>query len=108
MAGKANIPIWDNDKNWAPPAPLKSDTICDVCVIGLGGSGLSAINELIKNNVKVIGVDKHDVGAGAAGRNGGFLLAGLAEFYHDAVKNFGNEFALKTYQETLKELDHVF
>ena len=108
MAGKSNIPIWDNDKNWAPPAPLKSDTICDVCVIGLGGSGLAAINELIKNNVKVIGVDKHDVGAGAAGRNGGFLLAGLAEFYHDAVKILGNEFALKTYQETLKELDHVF
>ena len=79
-----------------------------MCVIGLGGSGLAAINELIKNKVKVIGVDKIDVGSGAAGRNGGFLLAGLAEFYHDAVKTFGNEFALKTYQETLLEMDNVF
>lgn len=37
----------------------------------------------------MIGIDAEDVGAGAAGRNGGFLLAGLAEFYHDAVKKFG-------------------
>jgi glycine/D-amino acid oxidase-like deaminating enzyme len=56
----------------------------------------------------VIGVDAEDVGAGAAGRNGGFLLAGLAEFYHDAVKKFGKKFALETYKDTVKELELVY
>lgn len=48
--------------------------------------------------LKVVGIDAKDVGAGAAGRNGGFLMAGLSDFYHDAVKKFGREFALSTYK----------
>ena len=35
---------------------------------------------------RVVGIDADAVGAGAAGRNGGFLLAGTADFYHDAIK----------------------
>jgi len=46
----------------------------------------------------VIGIDAEDVGAGAAGRNGGFLLAGLADFYHEAVEKHGREFALTIYK----------
>ena len=46
---------------------------------------------------KVIGIDGKDVGGGAAGRNGGFLLAGLPEFYHDAVRKLGHELALTLY-----------
>ena len=56
----------------------------------------------------MIGVDAKDVGAGAAGRNGGFLLAGLPEFYHDAVKKLGKDFALSVYKQTLVELESVF
>ena len=81
-----NKPIWDNDNSWTSPLPLQSDKSCDVCVVGLGGSGLTAVNHLLKYGLKVVGIDAEDVGAGAAGRNGGFLLAGLAAFYHDAVK----------------------
>ena len=67
-------------------------------MVGLGGSGLSALNELVNMGYKVVGIDAKDVGAGAAGRNGGFLLAGLSEFYHDAVRQFGRDFALSTYK----------
>jgi len=42
----ANKPIWDNDSSWVAPKPIYGDAKCDVCVIGLGCSGLVAINEL--------------------------------------------------------------
>ena len=62
-----------------------------MCVIGLGASGLTALIELANSGHDVCGIDAVDVGAGAAGRNGGFLLAGDAEFYHDSVKKFGRK-----------------
>jgi gamma-glutamylputrescine oxidase len=79
-----------------------------VCVVGLGGSGLVAVSLLIGKGVRVIGVDAEDIGAGAAGRNGGFLLAGLPEFYHEAVRKLGHDVTLSIYQQTLRELDLVF
>ena len=45
--------------------------------------------------------------AGAAGRNGGFLLAGMARFHHDAVAHWGAERAAALYRATLAELDRL-
>jgi glycine/D-amino acid oxidase-like deaminating enzyme len=55
----------------------------------------------------VVGVDADRVGGGAAGRNGGFLLAGLAPFHHEAVERFGRARARTLYQLTLEELDRI-
>lgn len=87
---------------------MKSDTDCDVCVVGLGASGLTAIIELATAGFRVVGVDAVDVGAGAAGRNGGFLLAGDSDFYHDSVKKYGRDKALAIYKETMHELEITF
>jgi gamma-glutamylputrescine oxidase len=87
---------------------MKRDAQCDVCIIGLGGSGLVAANELATRGVSVIGIDAADVGAGAAGRNGGLLLAGLADFHHDAVRTLGHAAAVAMYHRTLQELDAIF
>jgi glycine/D-amino acid oxidase-like deaminating enzyme len=103
-----NLPVWDDDPTWLPPAPLDGDTAADVCVIGLGGSGLVAVRALRAQGADVIGIDAADVGAGAAGRNGGLLLAGLASFHHDAVARLGHERAVALYRRTLDELDRVF
>jgi gamma-glutamylputrescine oxidase len=43
-------------------------------------------------------------GWGAAGRNGGFLLAGLAKFYHQSVAEHGRDFARRVYQATLDQI----
>lgn len=77
-------------------------------MIGLGGSGLVALRLLRDAGIDVIGIDAADVGAGAAGRNGGLLLAGLADFHHDAVRLLGHETAVTLYRRTLSELDAVF
>lgn len=102
----SNIPVWD-DLNWRPLAALSSDLSTDVCVIGLGGSGLTAVNELLALGRRVVGIDAADIAAGAAGRNGGFLLGGTADFHHDAVTAIGHARALRIHQLTLEEIRRI-
>lgn len=99
-------PVWDVGP--APDLPrLEGDVDADVCVVGLGGSGLVCAGELVRLGARVVGVDAGRVGGGAAGRNGGFLLAGLALFYHEAVTRYGRDRALALYRLTLDELDRL-
>ena len=76
-------------------------------MIGLGGSGLTAVDLLLSRGESVVALDGADVGAGAAGRNGGFLLAGCAEFYHDAMARHGARLAGQLYEDTLAEMDRL-
>jgi len=102
----ANTPVWE-DGGWAGLPRLGGDVTADVCVVGLGGSGLSAVGELRRLGVSVAGVDAGVVAGGAAGRNGGFLLAGSSRFYHDAVAAYGRERALAIYLLTLAEMERI-
>lgn len=99
-------PVWDVGP--APDLPRLEGTVdVEVCVVGLGGSGLACVGELVRQGVRAAGVEAGRVGGGAAGRNGGFLLAGLALFYHDAVARYGRERARALYRLTLEELDRI-
>ena len=99
-------PLWDTGHRPRLPA-LEGDVETDVCVVGLGGSGLSCVRELRRLGVRVVGLDAGEVGGGAAGRNGGFLLAGLAAFYHEAIARYGRERARALYRLTLREIDRI-
>ncbi len=101
-----NTPVWD-DGAWRTLTPQSSDLSTQVCVIGLGGSGLTAISELLALGRTVIGIDAADVAAGAAGRNGGFLLGGTADFHHDAVAAIGRDRALRIHQLTIEEIARI-
>jgi glycine/D-amino acid oxidase-like deaminating enzyme len=79
----------------------------DICVVGLGGSGLAAVHHLLDLGMRVVAVDAGVVAGGAAGRNGGFLLAGPADFHHDAVAKHGHERAVALYRRTLEEMDRM-
>lgn len=96
-------PVWGSTE-WAGLAPLAADVTADLCVVGLGGSGLAAVLEGTRRGLDVIGVDAGSVAGGAAGRNGGFLLAGIAAFHHDAVSSLGRERAVALYRETAAEV----
>ncbi len=103
---RRGTPLWDAEPGPERPS-LSGIARADVCVVGLGGSGLSAVCELRRLGARVVGLDAGQVGSGAAGRNGGFLLAGIASFYHDAVASYGRERARAMYELTLRELDHI-
>lgn len=106
MTSVSNTPVWD-DGVWRPLPSLLGHHEADTVVVGLGGSGLTAVEELLARNESVIALDASDVGAGAAGRNGGFLLAGAYDFYHDAVRRHGRERAYDIYQATLEEIQRI-
>ncbi|MCW2523352.1 MAG: putative oxidoreductase [Frankiales bacterium] len=109
MAGAVGSPVgWDADPVVAASArrpPLTERLSADVCVIGLGGSGLAAVEEARRRGLSVIGLDAGRVGAGAAGRNGGFLLGGPAIALGQAAAAWGRPAALELYAATLAELD---
>ncbi len=106
MTSSENTPLWD-DRSWSGLPRLSQDIRADVCVVGLGGSGLTAVHELLDRGLSVVGIDARQVAAGAAGRNGGFLLAGLAKFYHDTVHALGRGRAAEIYRCTLTEMDRM-
>jgi gamma-glutamylputrescine oxidase len=98
---------WDQDPivaDWPGFPALAGQVTADVCVIGLGGSGLAAIGEVLRRGLSVVGLDAGRVAAGAAGRNGGFLLGGPAIGVHKAASGWGLQAALALYLQTLEEL----
>ncbi len=107
MAGVAATPVWGDPAAWANPAPLAGAVDADVCVVGLGGSGLAAVGAALEAGASVVGIDAGPVAGGAAGRNGGFLLAGGALFHHAAVAAWGEERAVGIYRASLEELDRL-
>lgn len=101
----SNRPVWEQDRT--PLPALYGHTTADVCVIGLGGSGLTALAELQSRGVHAIGLDAGVIAGGAAGRNGGFLLAGLARPHHEVIEALGSGLARRLHQLTLDELDRM-
>lgn len=98
-----NTPVWEDGA--ARLRPLLEGTLrADVCVIGLGGSGLAALEELQALGVTAVGIDARTTGSGAAGRNGGFVLAGLAKFFHELVAQVGADTAAALYRATAAEI----
>lgn len=106
-ASRRDEPVWAQ-RQWPPLPRLRGAVEAEVCVVGLGGSGLAAIGELLDLGVGVVGVDAGTVGGGAAGRNGGFLLAGTAAFHHRAETVLGIDRAAALYRLTLDELDRIW
>jgi glycine/D-amino acid oxidase-like deaminating enzyme len=98
-----NIPVWE-DRDWRPLPRLEGPVRADVCVIGLGGAGLAAMEELGALGVSAVGVEAGGVGEGATGRNGGFVLAGLAKFFNETVAAYGEATASALYRHTAREI----
>lgn len=101
-----NRSAWDTP-GWKPLPPLSGSIETAVCVVGLGGAGLAAVRGAIDRGLAVVGIDAAAVAGGAAGRNGGFLLAGLAAFHHRARALLGRDRARRLYECTIDELDRL-
>lgn len=106
MTAPANVPVWERG-DWHGLPDLQGTVTADVCVVGLGGSGLAAVHRLLELGCTVAGVDAGIVAGGAGGRNGGFLLAGLAPFHHEAAERYGRERARTIYRLTLEQIDRM-
>ncbi len=88
-----SVSYW-NDRSGPTP------TQADVVIIGGGIAGLSAAYWIGKEDpsMKIVVVEKFEIGAGATGRNAGFVTCGSVEHFNRLVEKHGKEEALQIWQ----------
>ncbi len=74
----------------------------DVLVIGGGITGVSLLHHLGKRGIDAVLVERNHLASGASGRNAGFLLAGVADCYAEAVRIFGRSRAREIWNMTVE------
>src|SRR6266487_3275558 len=98
--------ISDSISYWqqtAPIVPLSTDVphLVDVVVIGGGLMGTATSYWLAREGVSVALLEREAIGWGATGRNGGFVVAGPAGGYTDAITRLGHETAYVVMTDTM-------
>ena len=84
---------------WLDKQESKASEHYDVVIVGAGVTGASAAYWLNKRkNLKALVLDSAQCGAGASGRNGGFLLRGIFAYYKKLVQAYGREVAQWIFQ----------
>ncbi|HLM09270.1 MAG TPA: FAD-dependent oxidoreductase [Thermoleophilaceae bacterium] len=100
------VPYW-LDETYEPRPALAGRVETEACVIGAGVAGISCALALARRGVDVVVVERGTVASGASGRNGGFLIAGIAQFHNDARRIYGREHARRLYAATLAAQEQV-
>jgi gamma-glutamylputrescine oxidase len=99
-----NAPFWQEPLERYPGSlPDRAD----VLVIGGGIAGTSLVHHLAKRRFSAVLVERKHLAAGASGRNAGFLLAGVADCYAEAVRIFGREKAREVWHITDENHDRM-
>lgn len=74
----------------------------DVIVVGGGLLGICTAYWLARRGARPVIIEREAPGAGATGRNGGFLTVGTAESYPDAIRRLGHAAARAVWELTLE------
>ena len=102
-----DVPYW-LDEPYEPRGGLADDMDTEACVIGAGVAGLACARRLAAHGIEAIVLERETVASGASGRNGGFLIAGLAPFHNDAIDLWGREYAARVYARTLAVQEEMY
>src|SRR6266542_4160439 len=95
---------------WARPPERYPGSLpekADVLVIGGGIAGTSLLWHLARRRIDTVLVERNHIGWGASGRNAGFLLAGVASSYTEAVRTYGREKAREVWEITNENHDRM-
>src|SRR5437762_1974962 len=95
---------------WAPPPekyPGRLPEKADVLIIGGGIAGTSLLWHLAARRIPAVLVERERIAWGASGRNAGFLLAGVASSYAEAVHLYGREKAREVWGITNENQDRM-
>jgi len=95
---------------WAPPPEKYPGTLpdkADVLIVGGGIAGTSLLWHLARLRIDAVLVERHHLAWGASGRNAGFLLAGVASSYAEAVRTYGRDKAREVWELTNENHDRM-
>ena len=95
---------------WAPPPesyPGGLPARTDILVIGGGIAGTSLMHHLARRRFSAVLVESRHLAFGASGRNAGFVLAGVADCYAEAVRILGRSKAREVWQITDENHDRM-
>ncbi|HEV2475309.1 MAG TPA: FAD-dependent oxidoreductase [Candidatus Dormibacteraeota bacterium] len=95
---------------WSPPPERYPGTLpdkADVLIVGGGIAGTSLLWHLTRLRIDAVLVERHHLAWGASGRNAGFLLAGVASSYAEAVGTYGREVAREVWEVTNENHDRM-
>jgi gamma-glutamylputrescine oxidase len=103
-ASASTAPIW----GLLPPLPagVGPPRRAEVCIVGGGISGVAALHWCRAAGLDAVLLERRHLGAGASGRNAGFLLAGVAENYARAAATLGRGTAREVWEFT-RENHHL-
>lgn len=95
-------PYWHATRG-SPALPAgEPPRVCDVAVVGGGWLGAATAYWLARAGARVVLLESVHPAAGATGRNGGFMVAGTAEPYDQAMARVGREAARAVWELTLE------
>lgn len=86
---------------------LSEDMSCDVLIIGAGMSGALLTYKLAKEPLKVILVEKDQVGDGSSAANTGLLQYCNDKMLHSFAENIGEKDAVRFYRLCLKGMEEL-
>ena len=99
-----STPFWPVPPERYPgPLPEKAD----VLIVGGGIAGNSLLWHLARLRIDAVLVEREHIAWGASGRNAGFLLAGVASSYAEAVSTYGREKAREVWEITNENHDRM-
>ena len=101
------VPYW-LDSPYEPRPALEGRVEVEACVIGAGVGGLSCARRLAEHGIETLVLERGTVAGGASGRNGGFLLAGVAAFHNDARELYGRERNRRIYARTVTAQEEIY
>ena len=86
---------------------LDSDMSADVCIIGAGICGLTTGYYLAKSGLKIIIIDKDDIGKKVSGNTTAKITLQHGLIYDYLINSYGKEFALGYFEANRKAITNI-
>ena len=100
----------DSTKNNATFEKLAQDIACDVCIIGAGLFGLTTAYYLAKKGLKVVIIDKQEVGTHTSGHTTAKITSQHGLIYDYLIQSYNTNFAqkyLNANQEAIANIKNI-